>query len=84
MSTLQELTQDFIIAAKAKGHILITNIEDCPDCWNEDEDGAHDVAIFAYSIGYHNGPVCKACGAHWCQHCTPVENIQECSQQETK
>lgn len=84
---IQEQISETIIALQEKGHILIENIEDNPDCWSEDEDGAHDVAIFAYSSGYHNGPVCKMCAQYWCLHCVSIENVKKCyaaEQQETR
>lgn len=35
--------------------------------WRKDEDGHVDV--FAYEVGFHNGPVCVKCGYYFCHHC---------------
>lgn len=35
--------------------------------WRTDENGERD--DWAYSCGFHNGPVCEMCGEELCIHC---------------
>lgn len=35
--------------------------------WKRHADGTIDV--FAYEVGYHNGPACERCGYSYCEHC---------------
>jgi hypothetical protein len=59
------------MAAKHE-HVWLTRRDIDPETW-DDPDGEFDNerSDFAYSAGYHNGPQCKLCGYHFCQHCKP-------------
>lgn len=56
---------EFTARAEELGHVL-----------RRDEDGRVD--IFAYSVGYCNGPVCEACNTSWCEHCDSPSDIRPC------
>ena len=34
--------------------------------------------IFAYEMGYHNGPKCERCFKEFCHHCNPECYEEEC------
>jgi hypothetical protein len=51
-------------------HVWLTRFECEPDLYDDDELG-RERYDFAYLAGYHNGPQCKLCGYHFCQHCKP-------------
>jgi hypothetical protein len=44
--------------------------------WKREKNG--DIDIFAFERGFHNGPVCKACGEAFCHHCHPECYESEC------
>ena len=44
--------------------------------WKKDEFG--EIDEFAYSVDYHNGPVCKVCGYSFCIHCHPEQIESDC------
>lgn len=37
--------------------------------WEKTRNG--EIDVFAFEVGYHNGPVCKRCGYSFCIHCNP-------------
>ncbi len=43
--------------------------------WYKD-DG--EIDEYRYTSGFHNGPVCMVCGAHFCVHCEPNYDETEC------
>jgi hypothetical protein len=58
-------------------HVWLTCHECQPDMYDDDELGAERYD-FAYSAGYHNGPQCKNCGFHFCEHCRPGAGRSKC------
>ena len=64
---------------KLHGHIWKTNRDCDPDDYKDEEsEYADKVNIFAYSVGYHNGPECKKCGYSFCHHCRSEFDIPKC------
>lgn len=37
-----------------------------------------EIDMYAYDQGFHNGPVCLCCGAHYCENCEPDWANTEC------
>jgi len=37
--------------------------------WKREENG--NIDIFAFEVGFHNGPECEVCGESFCHHCEP-------------
>lgn len=44
--------------------------------WKLDEDG--EIDLWAMSVGYCNGPVCKRCHTSVCEICNPDYDKEEC------
>mgnify|MGYP006921447356 CR=1 FL=1 len=70
----------WLATAKERGHVLQTQRQRHPDCYDADEAGGDDVDVFAgCSEGYHNGPLCTVCGWAPCMHCeADVDGIPQC------
>lgn len=60
-------------------HVWMTNRETHPDWYDDNENYGDEVDVFAYSIGYHNGPKCKNCGFSFCQHCESEFDVEPCN-----
>ena len=60
---------------KSHGHVWELNNHNNSD---DDSDYGKSVNIFAYEIGYHNGPRCVNCGYEFCHHCLSEFNIPKC------
>lgn len=56
-------------------YLLGKNLDENADghVWKRDDviypDGYVPPDVFAYQMGYHNGPVCESCGFSYCIHC---------------
>jgi hypothetical protein len=61
--TIDKYIDSNIELAKSTNHIWILN-----------DDGI--INMFAYSVDFHNGPICKKCGYSYCEHCDSPE--KEC------
>ena len=62
------------------GHIWKTNRDSDPELYEEKEDEyADQIDKFAYSVGYHNGMICKKCGYSLCEHCTNEFDVPVCT-----
>ena len=44
--------------------------------WKLDKNG--EIDMWALSVGYCNGPMCKRCHTSVCEHCNPEWNEEEC------
>jgi hypothetical protein len=62
---------------KRHGHVWETNRDSDSDLYSEGEYG-DKINIFAYSVGFHNGPRCKNCGYYFCQHCDSEFDVPAC------
>lgn len=71
--------QYFLECVREKhGHVWMTH-NDTEGDWCKADEYANSIDLFAYEIGYHNGPRCKKCGFGFCYHCTNEFEIPECS-----
>jgi hypothetical protein len=69
---MDNFENNLIDAFIKKGHTFIMTDPE------EEIDGIPKPDMFAFSIGFHNGPVCSKCGWQCCEHCVDIEKIPQC------
>lgn len=71
--------KEFLDAVRERhGHVWKTHRDIYPEDYDEDSEYGNSIDIFAYEMGYHNGPQCKKCGYSFCEHCLSEFDVPEC------